>query len=79
MDLTGKVAVVTGGANGIGRAMCRRFVAEGTHGLVVVDRDADGVQAVAKDLGDAALGLTADVSVEADIVNVVEHTEGAAV
>jgi len=75
VDLTGKVAVVTGGASGIGRAMCRRFVAEGTHGLVVVDRDADGVQAVAKDLGDAALGLTADVSVEADIVNVVEHTE----
>jgi NAD(P)-dependent dehydrogenase (short-subunit alcohol dehydrogenase family) len=43
--------------------------------VVVVDRDADGVQVVAAELGDAALGMTADVAVEADILNIVEHTE----
>jgi NAD(P)-dependent dehydrogenase (short-subunit alcohol dehydrogenase family) len=75
VDLTDKVVVVTGGANGIGRAMCRRFVAEDARAVVVVDRDGDGVQTLVAELGDAALGLTADVAVEADIVNVVEHTE----
>ena len=77
MELADKVAVVTGGGNGIGRALCRRFAAEGARAVVIVDRDADAVQAVAHELGDGALGLTADVAVEADIVNVVEHTEDA--
>jgi NAD(P)-dependent dehydrogenase (short-subunit alcohol dehydrogenase family) len=75
MELAGKVVVITGGANGIGRAMARRFATEGTRGVTVVDRDADGVTAVADELGDRALGLTADVAVEADIVHVVEATE----
>lgn len=74
MELRDKVTVVTGGANGIGRALCRRFVAEGAR-VVIVDRDGDGIQTVAAELGDAALGMTADVAVEADIVNVVEHSE----
>jgi NAD(P)-dependent dehydrogenase (short-subunit alcohol dehydrogenase family) len=75
VELTDKVVVVTGGANGIGRALCRRFAVEHPRGVVIVDRDADGVQAVAGELGDSAFGITADVSIEADIVNVVEHAE----
>src|SRR5580765_6138899 len=77
MKIKDKVVVVTGGANGIGRALCRRFVAEGARGVVVVDLDGDGVQSLAAELGDISLGLTADVAVEADIANVVEHTEDA--
>src|SRR4051794_5973310 len=75
MEVRDKVTVVTGGANGIGRALCRRFASEGARGVVVVDRDADGVQAVVGELGSVGLGQTADVSVEADIVNVVEQAE----
>src|SRR3954447_21963233 len=77
MELADKVVVVTGGGNGIGRALCHKFAAEGARAVVIVDRDADGVQTVAKEVGDRGLGLTADVAVEADIANVVAHTEDA--
>src|SRR3954471_18435676 len=77
MELADKVAVVTGGGNGIGRALCHKFAVEGARAVVIVDRDADGVQTVAKEVGDRGLGLTADVAVEADIANVVAHTEDA--
>ena len=40
MEVKDKVIVVTGGANGIGAAMCRRFKQEGARGVAVVDLDA---------------------------------------
>jgi NAD(P)-dependent dehydrogenase (short-subunit alcohol dehydrogenase family) len=75
MDLTDRICVVTGGASGIGQALCRRFAAEGARAVIVVDRDADGAVATADDIGDRAIALTADVTVEADIEAVVERTE----
>jgi NAD(P)-dependent dehydrogenase (short-subunit alcohol dehydrogenase family) len=75
MELTDRICVVTGGASGIGQALCHRFAAEGARAVIVVDRDADGAVATADDIGDRAIALTADVTVEADIEAVVERTE----
>lgn len=51
MEIRDKVVVVTGGANGIGRALCRRFAADGARGVVVSDRDAEGSRRVAEEIG----------------------------
>jgi len=64
--LAGKVALVTGGASGIGRAAARRFVAEGAR-VVVGDVDEGLLGALAAELGDVAVTLRCDVSVEADV------------
>ena len=71
MQLSDKVIVVTGGAGGIGAALCRRFAAEGARGVVVADRDADGARRVAAEIG--GLAVAADVAVEADVVRLVER------
>jgi NAD(P)-dependent dehydrogenase (short-subunit alcohol dehydrogenase family) len=66
LNVDGKVAVVTGGARGIGAALAGRLVAAGAR-VVVADLDGDGAQAVAAALGDAAVGTGADVASEADL------------
>lgn len=60
-ELDGKVAVVTGGAGGLGEGLVRRFVAEGGR-VVFGDVDADRGAALAAELGDSARFLTADVT-----------------
>ena len=70
MELRDKVVIVTGGANGIGRALCRRFAAEGARGVVVADLDGDGAARVAEEIG--GLAVATDVSVEADIIRLVD-------
>ena len=72
MKLKDKVAVVTGGANGIGAALCRRFAAEGARGVVVADLDGKGAKAVAEEIG--GLAVTVDVGVEADIQRLVAES-----
>jgi NAD(P)-dependent dehydrogenase (short-subunit alcohol dehydrogenase family) len=69
------VALVTGGANGIGRALCERFAAEGARGVAVVDLDGDAAATVAAGLGGVGFGQAADVSVEGDVIAAVEATE----
>jgi NAD(P)-dependent dehydrogenase (short-subunit alcohol dehydrogenase family) len=59
--LDGQVAVVTGGGSGLGRALARRFVAEGAS-VVVLDRSAGRVEEVVAELGDAAQGVIGDVT-----------------
>jgi len=73
MRLEDKVAVVTGGAHGIGRALARRFKAEGARMVVVVDQDLEGANVVANEIDGVAMG--ADVAVEEDIARVTDETE----
>ena len=75
MNLQGKVIVVTGGANGIGRALCRRFAAEGARGVVVSDVDFDTASKVAAEIN--GLAVKTDVAVEADIAALIAKTNEA--
>jgi NAD(P)-dependent dehydrogenase (short-subunit alcohol dehydrogenase family) len=75
VELRDKVVVVTGGANGIGEALVRRFAQESPRGIVVADIDAAGTERVAGDLGDVAIAASCDVSVEADVHHLVEVAE----
>jgi len=59
-ELSGKVAVVTGGAGGIGRATVERFVEEGAR-VVVADVDAEAGASLVEALGDAAAFVQTDV------------------
>jgi NAD(P)-dependent dehydrogenase (short-subunit alcohol dehydrogenase family) len=71
MRLLDTVVVVTGGAQGIGRAMAERFVREGARQVVIADQS-DSVINVARDIG--AHPFVGDVSVEADVQRLVADT-----
>lgn len=75
MRITGKVVVVTGGAHGIGRAMSRRFAAEGARAVIIADRDSAAAADVADEL--AGMAVTVDVAVEADVIRLVRTVEEA--
>ncbi|MBW8727176.1 SDR family oxidoreductase [Mycobacterium sp. KBS0706] len=69
IDLDGKLAVVTGGAQGIGRAVAERFIASGAQ-VVLWDRDQALVEATAKTIG--ATGVAIDVTDAAAVAAAVE-------
>jgi NAD(P)-dependent dehydrogenase (short-subunit alcohol dehydrogenase family) len=75
-DFTGKVAVVTGGASGIGRALAQRFAAEGMH-VVVGDVEKAALDAVVAELsagGTEVLGVLTDVSDAAQVAALADAT-----
>ena len=69
-----KIALITGGASGIGRATAQRLAAEGAR-VAVSDLNYDGVQATAADIGDGAVAIEHDVTDEAAWQKVLAETE----
>jgi NAD(P)-dependent dehydrogenase (short-subunit alcohol dehydrogenase family) len=70
MDIRNKVVIVTGGASGIGRALCERFAQEGARGVVVADLDEAGARQVAAAIG--GMGQRVDVAIEAEVQRLVQ-------
>jgi NAD(P)-dependent dehydrogenase (short-subunit alcohol dehydrogenase family) len=73
VEIRDRIAVITGGASGIGRGLVERFHADGARHLVVVDRDEAGAKAVAESVG--GTGVAADVSSEEAIRELVDRIE----
>ena len=71
MELKDRVAVVTGGTGGIGRAMAVAFLEEGARTVVLADLDADRVAEVAAELG--CEGISCDVTDESQVAALVER------
>lgn len=61
MRLTGKTAIVTGGASGFGAGIVRKFAAEGAR-VLVVDINADGAASMAEEVGNGALSIACNVA-----------------
>lgn len=71
MDIQSVIALVTGGASGLGEACVRRFIGAGGK-AVIADVNYERAEAVAKELGNAARAVKADVTSEEDILNAIE-------
>lgn len=73
MEVRDRIAVITGGASGIGAALARRFVAEGARAVAVADIQAEALAQVAEETG--ALAVRCDVASEADVQRLVTQVE----
>lgn len=74
MDLSGKVAAITGAASGIGAACAREFARRGAR-VAVIDRNAAGAQQVASEI--AGIAVACDVANEAEVDAMVRNVEAA--
>lgn len=73
MKIKGRIVVVTGGADGIGKGLCERFAQEGATKVVVLDRNGEGAKKVAEAIG--GIAYACDVSKEPEIQRIVEDVE----
>ena len=73
--LNGKTAVITGAGRGIGAVMARHMAGEGANVVVSDVLDTDDTVAAIKKAGDAAMGLSVDVTSDDDLAAMVEATE----
>jgi len=69
--LANRIAIVTGAASGFGAEISRQYVAEGAK-VVVADLNEAGAKAIAAELGASAIAVRCDVSLRADINNLVD-------
>lgn len=72
MRLHDKIAIVTGAAAGFGEAIARLFAREGAR-LILADRDGEGAERLAREIGLSAVAVTADISQARDVEAVVER------
>jgi len=73
MDINNKIAVITGGASGLGRATAQRLVDAGAK-VAIFDRNEEQGTIAAKELGSAAIFVNVDVSGEESVVTAIDHT-----
>ena len=71
MKFSGKVAIVTGGSRGIGKATAKLFAQEGTN-VVITARDETRLETSAKELN--VIGIAGDIRKSQDVENVVKKT-----
>ena len=76
MRLDGRVALITGGGSGIGRAIAHRFAEEGAR-VIVNDLRKETAEATARDIGNQAQALAADVADSAQVLAMVEEVDRA--
>ncbi|HXV38774.1 MAG TPA: SDR family oxidoreductase [Nitrosopumilaceae archaeon] len=72
MKLSGKVAIVTGGSRGIGKAVAKIFVQEGAH-VTITSKDPDRLEKAANEIGNVFF-IPGDIRNENDVSNVVKKT-----
>jgi len=76
MELRNKVAIITGGASGIGRATAEKFAAMGAK-VAIFDMNEDAGNALAKQLGEAVIFCAVNVTDEASVQQGIEQTMAA--
>lgn len=75
MRLAGKVAIITGGGSGIGKAIAQAFMREGAK-VVIAGRDSKKLEAAAAEIGGDCLAVRADVSKTSDVQKLVDAALG---
>jgi len=72
MQIHGRVVIVTGGSNGIGRALCHKFASAGAKAVVVVDIDLQSGQKVAGEIGSVGEFMPCNVANEQEVKKLVD-------
>src|SRR5277367_5774793 len=75
MRLQNRIALVTGGGTGIGRAIAEMFGREGATVIVNYNRSREAAEEVAAAIGGRSIAIAADVSQEVDVLEMVDRIE----